>query len=108
MKSECPALLALFCFLALFGCFLKMYYVFSGEIRQVSSWYPIYVSLSTVFIIVCLYNLYQMRKWSFWAFAVFLIVHQIVQWQVNRWDISAFALFLAIVVTAAFYYRRME
>lgn len=108
MKSARPPLLTVLCLLAFLGCFFKMYYVFSGEIRQVSSWYPLYVSLSTVFIIVCLYNLLLMRKWSFWAFVIFLIVHQIVQWRVNRWDISALALFLVIVVTAAFYYRRME
>ncbi len=108
MKFESPSVLTVLCSLALLGCFLKMYYVFSGEIRLVSSWYPLYISLSTVFIVVCLYNLLLMRKWSFWAFAVFLIAHQIIQWRVNRWDISALALFLAIVVTAAFYYRRMD
>lgn len=108
MRSARPPLLTVLCSLALLGCFFKMYYVFSGEIRQVSSWYPLYVSLSTVFIIFCLYNLFLMRKWSFWAFVIFLIVHQIVQWRVNRWNISALALFLAITITAAFYYRRME
>jgi hypothetical protein len=108
MKSVRPPLLTVLCLLALLGCFFKMYYVFSGEIRQVNSWYPVYVSLSTVFIMICLYNLFLMRKWSFWAFVIFLIAHQIVQWRVNRWDFSALALFLAITVTAALYYRRME
>ncbi len=108
MKLERPPLLTLLCLLALLGCFFKMYYVFSGEIRQVSSWYPLYVSLTTVFTSVCLYNLLLMRKWSFWAFAVFLILHQFVQWQLKRWDFSALALFSAIVITGAFYYRRME
>jgi hypothetical protein len=108
MKSKRPPILTFLCFLALVGCFLKTYYIFSAEIRDVRSWYPLYVSLGTVFLIICLYNLCMMRKWSFWAFSVFLILHQIVQWEVNRWDISALALFLAIAVTGAFYYRRME
>jgi hypothetical protein len=108
MKSERPPLLTLLCLLALLGCFFKMYYVFSGEVRSVSSWYPLYVSLSTVFMCVCLYNLLGMRKWSFWAFFIFAIFHQFIQWKINRWDFSVLALFLAIVITGAFYYRRME
>ncbi|HTC20017.1 MAG TPA: hypothetical protein VK859_04165 [bacterium] len=107
MKPNRPPLLTVLCLTALLGCFFRIYYVFSPEIQNVRSWYPLYVSLETVFLIVCLYNLFMMRKWSFWAFSIFLILHQMVQWQVDRWDVSALALFLAIEMTAAFYYRRM-
>ena len=96
------------CVLALLGCFIKVFYVFSGEIHHVNSWYSTYVSLSTVYLILCLYGLFLRLKWGFWGFSLFLLIHPTVQWWVGRWDISAFALFLAIELTAIFQYRRME
>jgi hypothetical protein len=108
MKGNRPFLLTLLCFFGFLGCFIKMYYVFSSEVRNVNFWYPAYVSFSTVFVIVCLYGLSMMRKWSVWAFGAFLVVHQIVQWSVGRWDPTALVLFLAITLSGIFYYHRME
>jgi len=54
MKSQRPPLLLILIFLGLLGCFFNMIMVLSPAARNVSAWYPLYLSLSSIYAAVCL------------------------------------------------------
>jgi NADH:ubiquinone oxidoreductase subunit K len=85
-----------------------MFFSLSSEVRAVASWYPTYVSLSTVLLMVALYGLLQMKRRAFWAFLALFILHQAVQLSVHRWDFTSLILTLAIAVASGLAYRRMD
>lgn len=108
MRPKAPVLLVALCALAFLGCFLKMYYALSSEIQAVRPWYPSYVTLSTVLLMLLLFGILQMRRWAFWGFAFFFGLHQAVQVGVGRWDLPSTALFLFILLASASRYRKMS
>jgi len=103
-----PWILTLLCVLGFLGCFLKMYYVFSSEIRSVSTWYPSFVSLSTLLLMAALFGLMQMRRWGFFLYLLFFVLHQVVQVAVKKWDIASSLLFTAILVVGFLQYKKLQ
>jgi hypothetical protein len=85
-----------------------MYIILSPEVRQVSLWYPPYISISTLFLIFCLYGLWNMRRWSAWGLGAYFIVHASVSWALKLWTVNSWALALGLLLVAIFYYRRMK
>lgn len=108
MKLPRPPLLTFLCILGFLGSFLKVYFVLSPTIRQVSPWYPTYVSMSTIFMLICLYGLWLMRRWSVWALGAYVIIHASVHWALGIRELNAMALALSLTVISAFYYQRMD
>ncbi|HVZ80482.1 MAG TPA: hypothetical protein VHE12_06710 [bacterium] len=102
-----PWILTLLCVLAFLGCFLKIYYVFSSEIRAVARWYPVYVSMSTLLLMASLFGLMQMRRWGFHLFILFFLVHQVVQIAVGKWDIASSLLFSALLLVGSLRYKTL-
>jgi hypothetical protein len=94
--------------LAFLGCFLKIYYVFSSEIRAVRPWYPGYISLSTILLMVALFGLMQMKRWGFFLFTVFFLIHQGVQVTVGLWDIGSSLLFTAILLVGVLQFKKLS
>ena len=85
-----------------------MYYVFSSEIRSVSTWYPSFVSLSTLLLMAALFGLMQMRRWGFFLYLLFFVLHQVVQVAVKKWDIASSLLFTAILVVGFLQYKKLQ
>lgn len=108
MNPPRPPILTVLCVLGFLGCFLKMYYVFSTEIQSVRPWYPSYVSLSTILLMIALFGLMQMKRWGFFLFMVFFLVHQAVQVAVGLWDVASSLLFVAILLVGFHQFKKLS
>lgn len=108
MNSPRPALITYLCVLGFIGCLLRMYFVLAPALRQVSPWYPPFISVATLFLLACLYGLWRMRRWSAWALGAYLIATSLVQWSVGLLEARSLALAAALSLTSLFYYRKME
>lgn len=107
MNPQKPILLILLCALAFLGCFLKIYAIFSSELRAIRPWYPAYISLSTILLMIGLFGIVQMKRWGYHLFVLFFVIHQAVQVAVGKWDIGSSLLFTAILLTAGLQYKKM-
>jgi hypothetical protein len=117
MKSIRPPLLSVLCIAGFLGCFLKMILVISPPVQDVGSWYALYLTFSTVYLVVCLVGLWSMRRWAPWAFFLYEMGDQFVYWKIGVWSrgpsdfghlLIPQVLPLAILAVAFLYYRRME
>lgn len=108
MIPQRPLILTLLCVLGFLGCFLKMYYVFSSEIRSVSIWYPSFISLSTLLLMVALFGLMQMRRWGFILYIIFFVLHQVVQVAVKKWDVASSLLFIALLLVGFLQFKKLQ
>ena len=108
MKPVRPPLLTILYVAGLIGCFLNMILVLSPPVREISPWYPVYLSLGTIYTIVCLYNLWLMRKWAVWAFGVYVLANQMACWKLGIWNEKALLFSGMILAASLFYYRRMS
>ena len=103
-----PVLVTCLCVLGFVGCLLRMYLVLAPALRQVRPWYPSFISIATLFLLVCLYGLWMMRRWSAWTLGVYLIATVLVQWSVGLLETQSLALAAALSLTSVFYYRKMN
>jgi hypothetical protein len=107
MNSTRPPLLVVLCVLAFIGCFFNIFMVISPPVQRVSSWYPAYLSLSTVFEIVCLGGLLMMRRSAVIGMTVYTVSNQVVYHYLGTWTPYAIVLPGAITIVAWVYYRKM-
>lgn len=117
MKLIRPPLLSVLCIGGFLGCFFKMILVISPPVQEVSHWFPVYLTLSTVYLVICLVGLWSMRRWALGAFVVYEVIDQFVYWKIGVWNqvgsdyahlLVPQVLPLATLIVAALYYRRME
>ena len=108
MTPQRPLILTLLCALGFLGCFIKIFYGFSTEIRSVRIWYPSYISLSTIVLMIALFGLMQMKRWGLFLFAAFFLIHQWVQWRVGLWDVGSSLLFAAILLVGVLHYKKLS
>jgi hypothetical protein len=108
LSTPRPFVLGILCGLGFAGCFLKMILVISPVVQAHGRLYAVYLSLSSVVMIVCLSGLWLMKRWAFWAFLTYVVIDQIVYWQMGYWDPKAPILQLLILLAGIFYYRKMR
>lgn len=107
MNSTRPPLLSVLCVLAFIGCFFNMFIVISPPAQRVSSWYPAYLSLSTVFEIICLGGLWLMRRSAVIGMSFYTVLNQLVYYILGFWTPIALVLPGAITLLGWVYYRKM-
>lgn len=108
MRQPTPPFLNILCTFGFIGCFLRILMVISPPAAAVAPWYPIYLSLSTLFLILCLGGLWMMRKKAVWGISLYFVVDQLVYVVLGRWNAQALILLAAITIAGWFYYRKME
>lgn len=99
--------LTVVCVLGFLGCFLKMFAPFSSEIQAVRTWYPSYISLSTILLMGLLFGLMQMRRWALWGSLAFIVIDQGVQFSLGRWAVAPALYFLLLLLAAIPSYKKM-
>ncbi|HUO56966.1 MAG TPA: hypothetical protein VMV05_02205 [bacterium] len=107
-KNPRPPLLTLLIIAGLIGCFFNMFLVHSPSVRNVSSWYPLYLSLSTLAVIIFLGAVGMMRKWGVIGYSLYAAIHQGVHLYLGLWNGTALILPAAVTVTGWIYYKRMD
>ena len=85
-----------------------MFLVLSPSARAVNSWYPIYLSLSTLVVMICLGGTGMMRKWGVVGYSLYAMIHQVVHLGLGVWTPMALALPAAITTAGWIYYKRMD
>src|SRR5260221_10303676 len=108
MKPSRPLLLVILITAGLVGCFLNMFLVLSPIARNTAHWYPLYLSLSTVYVIISLGGLGLMKKWGVVAYSSYAVVHQLVHLHLGNWNAYALVLPLSITVVGWIYFRKMS
>jgi hypothetical protein len=82
--------------------------VFSPTVHQVSFWYPLYLSFSTLYVIICLGGLWLMKKKAVEGYSLYLLIHQLVHLQLGNWNGFVLAFPAVITLVSWIYYRRMD
>ena len=108
MNSSRPPLLIILIICGLAGCFLNMFMVISPPARNVAHWYPLYLSLSTLYALICLGGMGSMKKWGVIAYSFYALAQQGVYLFLGTWDAHALVLPAAITIVGWIYYRKMS
>ncbi len=112
MKASRPPLLLILVIIGFIGCFfvnirILWFLVESTNAPNPVRWYPAYLSLSTLYVIVSLFGLAMMKRWAVIAYTFYFITHQAVHLIMGNWDPIVLILPGVITLTGWFYYRRM-
>src|ERR1700677_4791070 len=118
LKTGRPTFLSILCIFGFLGCFLKTILVISPVIQAQGRWYAVYLTLSAVIMILCLFGLWLMKRWAFWAFLIYFILNTGINWGMgllnlrtlllNPQDFASFALVPLILLTTLISYRRLD
>lgn len=103
-----PIPLAALCIAGFVGCFLNGILVISPPAQKISSWYPTYLSLSTLYVIFCLSGLWMMRRWAVMSYSFYMVVNQGVYLILGHWNWFALVLSGATTIVSWCYFRKMK
>jgi len=84
-----PIAITVICILGFIGAAFTIPIIFSDIARQVGSWYPPYLGLSTVIGLVSMLGLWKMKKWAAYTYTGFAALNQIVLLTMGVWNIMA-------------------
>jgi hypothetical protein len=96
-----PTAITVICILGFIGAALSLPLIFSNVARAIGSWYPPYLGATALAGLVCMFGLWNMKKWAVFAYTALVIINQIVLFSMGVWN--PFALLIpAIVIAIAF------
>lgn len=106
--KERPAAITIVCILGFIGAAFTIPLFFLKITREVGSWYPPYLGLSSVIGLICLIGLWKMKKWAAYAYAALAGVNQIVLLTTRTWNIMALIIPAIIAGIALANLKRMD
>jgi hypothetical protein len=117
-KAGRPLIITVLCVCGFMGCFFKTILVMAPVVQVHGRWYAVYFSLSAVFMVFCLFELWQMKKTGFWGFLIYFVMNTGVDWGMgllnfknvltNPHDFASFALVPFILLSGLIYHRRLS
>ncbi|MFD2892617.1 hypothetical protein ACFS5J_11410 [Flavobacterium chuncheonense] len=100
--------ITIICVLGFIGAALAIPIIFTGIARQIGSWYPPYLGLSTIIGFVCMVGLWQMKKWAAYTYAGFVGLNQLVLLTMGVWNIMALIIPAIVVGIALTHVKKMD
>lgn len=88
-EKKRPTSITVICVLGFIGAALIIPVIFSGVAKQIGSWYPSYLALTSIVGLVCMIGLWQMKKWAAYTYTGFMVINQIVLWTMGIWNVMA-------------------
>lgn len=102
-NSTRPTAITVVCVLGFIGALLTIPAILLSLKLPVAIWYPPFLALSAIIGLVCMFGLWQMKRWAVFAYTAFVILNQIVLMTTGDWNI--FALIIpGIVIAIGFKY----
>ncbi len=98
VKKKRPISITVVCVLGLLGFTIAIPTVFTNVASRVGDWYPPFLGASSIVGFVCMYGLWQMKKWAAYLYTGLFIFNQIIMYTMGLW--SAFSLILPLIVVA--------
>jgi hypothetical protein len=93
-----PTAITVICILGFIGAALSIPLIFSNVATIVGSWYPPYLGASALAGLICMFGLWNMKKWSVFAYTALVIINQVVLFATGVWN--PFALLIPVIVIA--------
>ncbi|MBX7225675.1 MAG: hypothetical protein K1X55_06575 [Chitinophagales bacterium] len=103
-----PTAITVICILGFFGAAFAIPMIFSDIARQVGSWYPPYLGLSSVIGLTCMIGLWKMKKWAAYTYTGFVILNQIVLIAMGVWNIMALIIPVIVIGIALAHVNKMD
>lgn len=88
-KKERPVAITVICILGFIGAALTIPLIFSGIAKQIGSWYPPYLGLSSIIGLACMLGLWKMKKWAAYTYTGFVALNQVVLLAMGLWSITS-------------------
>ncbi len=93
-----PIAITVICILGFIGAALSIPLIFSSAVQSIGSWYPPYLGASTIVGLICMFGLWNMKKWSVFVYTLLVVVNQVVLFSMGLWN--PFALLIPVIVVA--------
>ena len=93
-----PVAITVICILGFIGAALSIPLIFSSAAQSIGSWYPPYLGASSVVGLICMFGLWNMKKWSVFVYTLLVVVNQVVLFSMGLWN--PFALLIPVIVIA--------
>lgn len=94
-----PGSITVICTVGFAGALISIPLIFSPITQQMHSWYPAFLLVSTVLLLVCVAGLWMMKRWAAHLYIAFVALSQIALVAMETWHILAF---LIPAVTVSF------
>lgn len=102
-----PTAITIICVLGFVGAAVTLPMIFSNEARQIGSWYPPYLALSSVIGFGCMLGFWRMKKWAAYSYTGLAGLTQIVLFTMGVWNIMALIVPLIVVGIALTHVKKM-
>jgi hypothetical protein len=103
-----PTSITVICVLGLLGAAGAIPLIMSGAAAQVGSWYPLALGLASVVGAVCMFGLWNMKKWAVYVYTGLTILNQFVLMFMGVWNILALVIPGVVIALAFSYIDRMD
>lgn len=103
-----PTAITVICIIGFVGAILAIPMIFSDIARQVGSWYPSYLGLSSVIGLICLIGLWKMKKWAAYTYTGFVALNQVVLLAMGVWSIMALIIPSIVIGIALAHVNKMD
>lgn len=88
MKKR-PVAITVICILGFIGAAISIPLIFSNITQQIGSWYPPYLGLSSAVGLLCMFGLWNMKKWAAYTYTALVGLNQIVLIAMGLWSVGA-------------------
>ncbi|MGN6210925.1 hypothetical protein [Parafilimonas sp.] len=107
-EKKRPTSIRVICVLGFIGTAFIIPVIFSDVAKQIGSWYPSYLALTSIVGLVCMIGLWQMKKWAAYTYTGFMVINQIVLWTMGIWNVMALIIPGIVVAITLANLKRMD
>jgi len=107
-KEERPVVITILCVLGFLGACFSIPLLFTRGAILIGDWYPLYLGISAVIVIICFIGLWKMKKWGAYAYIGLTVVDQIFLLMMGIWTIFSLVIPAAVVGILLYHLYKMD
>lgn len=107
-KIERPIAITIVCIIGSLGLLALVPFFLSDAVKQVATWYLIYLGISSIIGLCCFVGVWKMKKWGVLGYSTIFFINQAIMILVGGWTILGFIIPIVILSVIWFYFRIMQ
>jgi len=98
-----PIAITIVCIIGFIGVLFSIPLMISNVAASIGLWFQIHLGLSVIIGLICFIGMWRMKKIAVYAYAVFVILNQLILLSSGNWNLAGI-LIPALVVGITLYY----